>query len=97
MVPLQESQVAALLECFHPLLVCICRCILQLTVLGYLLMPVFSYNAWWLVLLYAAGMLAVAAAETVSRPAASYKVTVHSTDYHGCAGDSAAASCKVAM
>lgn len=54
---------------------CACRCILQLTILGYVLTPVFSYSAWWLVLLYTAGMMVVAAAETVSRPVASYKVT----------------------
>lgn len=50
------------------------RCILQLSILGYVLAPLFHFNTWWLVLLYAAAMVAVSSAETVSRPSASYKV-----------------------
>ncbi|KAK9906713.1 hypothetical protein WJX75_006615 [Coccomyxa subellipsoidea] len=49
------------------------RCILQLSILGYVLAPLFHFNTWWLVLLYAAAMVAVSSAETVSRPSASYK------------------------
>lgn len=51
-----------------------CRCVLQLGALGYVLAPVFAYDAWWLVLLAAGAMTAVASAEIVSRPSASYKV-----------------------
>jgi hypothetical protein len=51
------------------------RCVLQLSVLGYVLMPIFSLQSWPLVLLYAAAVMAVTAAETVSQPIASYKVT----------------------
>ncbi len=54
-----------------------CRCILQLSLLGYVLAPLFHFNTWWLVLLYAGAMLAVSSAETVSRPSASYKVPSH--------------------
>lgn len=50
------------------------RCILQLTVLGYLLVPVLSYGAIWLVLLFGAAMMFVSAMEAVSRPAWTYKV-----------------------
>ncbi|CAL8462573.1 g2106 [Coccomyxa elongata] len=49
------------------------RCVLQLSILGYVLAPVFHFNTWWLVLLYAGAMLAISSAETVSHPAASYK------------------------
>lgn len=48
------------------------RCIVQLTALGYILVPIFEYNQWWLVLLYALFMLAVAAAEAISRPAVAF-------------------------
>lgn len=40
-----------------------------------MLAPVFHFNTWWLVLLYAVAMLAISSAETVSHPAASYKVS----------------------
>ncbi len=50
------------------------RCILQLTVLGYILVPIFSYNLWWLVLLYAFFMLLVGCVEAASRPQYTYKV-----------------------
>lgn len=50
------------------------RCIVQLSVLGYVLAPVVHFNTWWLVMLYAGVMLAVSSAESISRPGASYKV-----------------------
>ncbi|KAL3137213.1 hypothetical protein ABBQ32_006765 [Trebouxia sp. C0010 RCD-2024] len=49
------------------------RCTLQLTVLGYILVPIFSYDRWWLVLLYAGFMITIAGAEAVSRPSAVYR------------------------
>ena len=49
-----------------------CRCIAQLSVLGYILVPIFLANRWWITLLYALFMLGVAAVEAVSRPAQSY-------------------------
>lgn len=49
-----------------------CRCFAQLSVLGYILVPIFAANRWWLTLLYALFMLAVAAVEAVSRPAQTY-------------------------
>ena len=52
-----------------------CRCIIQLTVVGYILAPIFSLNAWWLVILYASVMMGIASLEAVSRPAASYKAS----------------------
>ena len=51
-----------------------CRCVLQLSALGYLLAPVFAYNTWWIVLLFAAAAVSVASAEAVSHPPAFYKV-----------------------
>ena len=50
------------------------RCVVQLTIIGYILAAVFSLNTWWLVMLYTAVMVLVASLEAVSRPAASYKV-----------------------
>ena len=50
------------------------RCVLQLSALGYLLAPVFAYDSWWLVLLFAAAAVAVASAEAVSHPPAFYRV-----------------------
>lgn len=48
------------------------RCALQLSCLGYILVPIFVANRWWITLLYAAVMCLVAAAEAVSRPAQAY-------------------------
>ncbi|KAL4418920.1 hypothetical protein ABPG77_003710 [Micractinium sp. CCAP 211/92] len=48
------------------------RCFAQLSLLGYILVPIFVANRWWLTLLYSLFMLAVAAIEAVSRPAQSY-------------------------
>lgn len=50
------------------------RCTIQLTILGYILVPIFSYDKWWLVLLYAGFMITIAGAEAVSRPSAVYRV-----------------------
>lgn len=55
------------------------RCSVQLTILGYVLVPIFSYDRWWLVLIYAGFMITIAAAEAVSRPLGSYKVNVPSS------------------
>ena len=52
----------------------LCRCMLQLMLLGYILVPIFDLDAWWLNLLYTLFMLGVASAEAVSRPAAAYNV-----------------------
>ncbi|CAL8471622.1 g11164 [Coccomyxa elongata] len=49
------------------------RCVVQLTVLGYILVPIFTYNLWWLVLLYAFFMLFVGCLEAIQRPAYTYK------------------------
>ena len=54
------------------------RCVVQLTIIGYILAAVFSLNTWWLVTLYTVVMVIVASLEAVSRPAASYKVTSES-------------------
>ena len=50
------------------------RCILQLSILGYILVPIFTYNYWWLVLLYALFMIFIGALEAVGRPTTTYKV-----------------------
>ena len=47
---------------------------MQLTVLGYVLVPIFRYNLWKLVLAYAAVMALVGAHEASSRPAYRFKV-----------------------
>ena len=48
------------------------RCILQLSLLGYILVPIFAADKWWLTGLYTLFMLAVAAIEAVSRPSSTY-------------------------
>ena len=50
------------------------RCVVQLMLLGYILVPIFDLDAWWLNLLYALFMLGVASVEAVSRPPAAYTV-----------------------
>lgn len=47
---------------------------MQLAVLGVALALVLHEHLWWLALLFGVGMAAVAAAEAVSRPSASYEV-----------------------
>jgi hypothetical protein len=44
----------------------------QLSVLGYILVPIFRLNRWWLTLAYSLFMVVVAAVEAVSRPALAY-------------------------
>lgn len=41
------------------------RCVLQLNILGYLLVPVFEIDSWWIVVIFLSVMLAVAAQEGV--------------------------------
>lgn len=55
-----------------PPLPCHCRCFAQLSLLGYILVPIFLANRWWLTLLYTLFMLVVAAVEAVSRPTQTY-------------------------
>jgi len=42
------------------------RMAMQLTVLGYVLVPIITYNTWWLVLLFSGVMVVVASLEAVS-------------------------------
>jgi len=60
------------------------RCVLQLSVLGVVLQPIFNFGAghdgveagesvWWLVIIYSSLMLTVAAIEASSRPALAYR------------------------
>jgi len=56
------------------------RCLLQLAALGAALALVLHARLWWLALLFGVGMTAVAAAETVSRPAASYEARRNPVD-----------------
>jgi len=51
------------------------RCVVQLSILGFVLVPIFTFNRWELSLAYACLMLAVGAYEAVSRPAYSYTVS----------------------
>jgi len=48
------------------------RCAAQLSVLGYVLLPIFVANRWWLTSLYTICMLLIAGAEAVSRPSHAY-------------------------
>ncbi len=49
---------------------------MQLCILGYLLVPIFTYNLWWLVLGYSLVMSLVGAYESISRPAYTFKASV---------------------
>lgn len=46
---------------------------MQLSILGYILVPIFTYNMWELVLAYSCAMAFIGAYEAVSRPAYSFK------------------------
>jgi ABC-type iron transport system FetAB permease component len=48
--------------------------VVQLSVLGYILVPIFVYDKWWLVLIYAVFMLMVASLEAVQRPSYTFQV-----------------------
>lgn len=48
--------------------------VVQLSILGYVLVPIFQLNRWWLVALYAGFMLMVASVEAVQRPSYSFAV-----------------------
>lgn len=50
------------------------RCVVQLSVLGWILLPIFKNNTWYVVMGYASFMLLVAAAEAAARPSYAYKV-----------------------
>jgi ABC-type iron transport system FetAB permease component len=50
--------------------------VVQLTLLGYVLGPIFAYQLWWLVTMYAAFMLLMGGLEAVQSPAYSYKVRI---------------------
>lgn len=58
-----------------PSAMCVCRCLAQLGALGYLLVPALALNTWWLLLIYALALTAVASAEAVSRSTHGYKVS----------------------
>uniref|UniRef100_A0A7S3QKP5 Uncharacterized protein n=2 Tax=Dunaliella tertiolecta TaxID=3047 RepID=A0A7S3QKP5_DUNTE len=49
------------------------RMVLQLTFLGFILVPLFLYSRWWMVLLYSVFMTCVAAVEAGQRPAHRYQ------------------------
>lgn len=51
-----------------------CRCAVQLSVLGYILVPIIRYNLMWLVLLYAGFMLIMGSLEAAQSPTHTYKV-----------------------
>ena len=55
---------------------CGCRCIVQLSILGYILVPIFTLNTWEVVLVYASVMAFIGAYEAISRPAYGFKVHV---------------------
>lgn len=48
--------------------------VVQLSLLGYILVPIFTYDKWWLVLMYSMFMLLIASFEAVQRPSYTFKV-----------------------
>lgn len=65
------------------------RCVVQLSVLGYILVPIFVSHRWYVVVAYAFVMALVGAYEASSRPA--YKFRVRRTEPAVCYQGSAAA------
>ncbi|GAX72666.1 hypothetical protein CEUSTIGMA_g122.t1 [Chlamydomonas eustigma] len=55
------------------LLIATVRMIIQLSILGFILKPIFDINSPWLVLGYASFMIVIASVEAVSRPQQTYK------------------------
>lgn len=55
-----------------------CRCVAQMTVVGLLLVPPFMFPHWWLTMLYGILLMAVSAAEAVSRPSHAYQASIAS-------------------
>jgi len=51
------------------------RCVVQLSLLGTILVPIFNYGHLWLVLAYAAFMVWISAVEAIGRPTRYYKVS----------------------
>ena len=49
---------------------------MQLTILGYILVPIFTYDLWWLVIGYSLVMTFVGGYEAVSRPAYTFKASL---------------------
>ncbi len=56
------------LELHDKLLVAILRCFSQLSVLGWILVPIFTADTWWLTMLYGSFMVIIASLEAASRP-----------------------------
>jgi hypothetical protein len=56
------------LELHHKLVIAILRCFGQLSALGWVLVPIFKADSWWLTMLYGALMVVVASFEAISRP-----------------------------
>jgi putative ABC transport system permease protein len=56
------------LELHDKVVIAVLRCFSQLSVLGWILVPIFKADTWWLTLLYGIFMVIVASLEAVSRP-----------------------------
>ena len=56
------------LELHNKLAIAILRCFSQLSVLGWVLVPIFKADSWWLTMLYGVFMVLVASLEAISRP-----------------------------
>ncbi|GIL52589.1 hypothetical protein Vafri_8411 [Volvox africanus] len=55
------------------------RMVVQLSLLGYILVPIFTYDKWWLVLLYGVFMLLIASLEAVQRPSYTFQGVLANT------------------
>ncbi|GLC47854.1 hypothetical protein PLESTB_000032700 [Pleodorina starrii] len=55
------------------------RMVVQLSLLGYVLVPIFTYDKWWLVLLYGMFMLMIASLEAVQRPSHTFQGVLANT------------------
>lgn len=60
------------LDLHSKIIVAMIRCAGQLSLLGWILVPIFNANVWWMTLAYSTGMVIIASAEAASRPQYTY-------------------------
>lgn len=60
------------LDLHSKIIIGMARCAGQLSLLGWILVPIFNANMWWMTLTYATCMVVIASAEAVSRPQYTY-------------------------
>lgn len=60
------------LDLHSKIVIAMIRCAGQLSLLGWILVPIFNANVWWVTLAYSTAMVVIASAEAASRPQYTY-------------------------